>query len=225
MADITGFIHLLSGAANGLLTLEGQNTTCADVFYVWVCIGYNLEQVLGNPSIGVSRHRLSVIETYNRRFNQMMTESSHHVFLLAYYLHPSACLRLFMLFFFMSCLLVFRHYGGLKLDLPVLPDDQTPKFENYPAIFITLLTSVLEIFKGEQLRLEDAGAEVVPDLIKEFVAYAHNKEPFRSHSWNRDTKPLKWWTHISKDSNARLISVCKIRILSHLCHSLSFWLY
>lgn len=90
MSQITGFIHLLSAAANGLLTLEGQNTNCADVFYVWVCIAYNLEQVLGNPSIGVSTLRPLVIEVYNHRFHQMMTESSHHVFLLAYYLHPCA---------------------------------------------------------------------------------------------------------------------------------------
>ena len=54
MGNIAGFIHLLAGAANGLLTLEGQNSSCADVFYVWVCIAYQLDKVLTNPSIGVS---------------------------------------------------------------------------------------------------------------------------------------------------------------------------
>ena len=88
MAQMAGFIHLLAAAANGLLTLEGQNTNCADVFYVWVCIAYQLEQVLANPSLGVSQYRASVTEAYKHRFNQMMTESSHCVFLLAYYLHP-----------------------------------------------------------------------------------------------------------------------------------------
>jgi hypothetical protein len=44
-------------------------------------------------------------------------------------------------------------------------------------------------------------------LIQEFIAYAYNKEPFRSHPWSCETKPLKWWTQISKDSNARLIGV------------------
>jgi hypothetical protein len=88
MSQMTGFIHLLSVAANGLLMLEGQNTTCADVFYVWVCIAYQLEQVLADPFIGISSHRTSVVEAYNHRFTQMMTESSHFIYLLAYFLHP-----------------------------------------------------------------------------------------------------------------------------------------
>ncbi|KAF8148878.1 hypothetical protein B0H34DRAFT_828209, partial [Crassisporium funariophilum] len=92
MGKMTGFIHLLSAAANRLLTLEGQNTNCADVFYVWVCIAYNLEQVLGNPSLDLSALRKPVFAAYNNRFNQMMTESSHHIFLLAYYLHPCTCI-------------------------------------------------------------------------------------------------------------------------------------
>jgi len=85
---MTGFIHLLSSGANAILTLEGQNTTCADVFYAWVCIAYHLERVLASPSIGVTHHRIAIIGIYNHRFNQMMKESSHMIFLLAYYLHP-----------------------------------------------------------------------------------------------------------------------------------------
>jgi hypothetical protein len=88
MSEMTGFIHLLEAPANGLLTLEGQNTTCADVFYVWVCIAYQLEQVLASPTFGFFQYRTSIIEAYNHRFSQMMTESSHKIFLLAYYLHP-----------------------------------------------------------------------------------------------------------------------------------------
>ena len=93
--------------------------------------------------------------------------------------------------------------------MPALPADgqSSLKLDRYPKLFITLLTSVLQIFKGEQIRLDDSGAEVVPQLIQEFIAYAYNKEPFRSHPWSRETKPLKWWTQISKDSNARLIGV------------------
>jgi hypothetical protein len=53
---MAGFIHLLAAAANGFLTLEGQNTNCTDVFYVWVCIAYQLEQVLANLSPGVSQY-------------------------------------------------------------------------------------------------------------------------------------------------------------------------
>ena len=73
---MSGFIQLLSSGANAILTLEGQNTTCADVFYVWVCIAYHLEQVLASPDVGLTHLRDNVIGIYNHRFNQMMEESS-----------------------------------------------------------------------------------------------------------------------------------------------------
>jgi hypothetical protein len=88
MGQMSGFIQLLSSGANAILTLEGQNTTCADVFYVWVCIAHHLEKVLASPEVGVTHHRNSVIKIYNHRFSQMMKESSYQVFLLGYYLHP-----------------------------------------------------------------------------------------------------------------------------------------
>ena len=212
MAQMAGFIHLLAAAANSLLTLEGQNTNCADVFYVWVCISYQLEQVLANPLIGVSHYRASVIEAYNHRFNQMMTESSHHVFLLAYYLNPGEFSRLLIVLknklTNVNCV-VYWHRSGIQLILPpqALVEGQHLNISQFSSLGRILLSSVLEIFKGEQLQLEDSGSEVVPQLVKEFIAYAYNKEPFSSQQWTQDTKPLKWWIQVSKDSNARLIGV------------------
>ena len=104
-------------------------------------------------------------------------------------------------------ILVFRHHGGLQLTMPVLADGQKLQTTQYPTLFCTLLQSVLQIFQGEQYRLRDSGQEAVPQLIDEFINYAYNKEPFRSHLWSRETKPLKWWEQVSKDSNARLLSV------------------
>jgi len=96
MIEMSGFIQLLSSGANAILTLEGQNTTCADVFYAWVCIAYHLEHVLASPTIGVTHLRGEVIAIYNHRFHQMMTESSYNLFLLAYYLHPSKFWYIFL---------------------------------------------------------------------------------------------------------------------------------
>ncbi|KAF8239534.1 hypothetical protein L208DRAFT_1420684 [Tricholoma matsutake] len=177
MAQMAGFIHLLAAAANGLLTLEGQNTNCADVFYEWVCIAYQLEQVLANPSIGVSHYRASVIEVYNHRFNQMMMESSHFIFLLAYFLHPHELIDI-------VCA-VYRHRGGLQLTFPPLVEGQHPNISQFLLLGRMLLSSVLEIFKGEQLQLQDS-----------------------------DTKPLKWWNQVSKDSNAWLIGRVAIKVFS-----------
>jgi hypothetical protein len=96
MADLSVMLQLLEAPANGILTLEGQNTTCADVFYVWVCIAWQLEKVLANPASSAGMYRAQVIQSYNKRFSQMMTESSCHIFLLAYFLHPSTCAAAFI---------------------------------------------------------------------------------------------------------------------------------
>ncbi|KAJ7155057.1 hypothetical protein C8R46DRAFT_910726, partial [Mycena filopes] len=89
MANLSTMIQLLAAPANAILTLEGQNTTCADVFYVWVCIAWQLEKVMANSASSAGRHRAKVVQLYNTRFEQMMNESSYNVFLLSYFLHPS----------------------------------------------------------------------------------------------------------------------------------------
>ena len=207
MIEMSGFVQLLSSGANAILTLEGQNTTCADVFYAWVCIGYHLEHVLASPTVGINHLRGEVITIYNHRFNQMMTETSYNLFLLAYYLHPSEFLYFIFLPPSQLTFLVFRHHGGLQLTMPALIDGQPPPVAQLPALFKLLLTSALSIFQGEQQRLQKGGAEMVPFFINEFIAYAYNKDPFRAHAWTRETKVLKWWSSISQDSNARLIAV------------------
>ncbi len=88
MASLSALVQLLSSGANAILTLKGQNTTCADIFYVWVCIAYHLEKLLAAPSSGLITLQPKIIAVYNHHFDQMMTESSHHLFLLSYFLHP-----------------------------------------------------------------------------------------------------------------------------------------
>lgn len=93
------------------------------------------------------------------------------------------------------------------MTMPTLVDGQKLRANQFPSLFKELLTSVLIILQGEQLRTQDSGSEVVPQLIQEFISYAYNKEPFCSHKWTREIKPLKWWTQLSHDSNARLLAV------------------
>lgn len=88
LSQLDTMCKLLEAGANGITTLEGQNTTCADVFYVWVTIAWHLEKLLGDTNSGLTSYRDKVVEIYNARFEQMMTESSHKIFLLAYFLHP-----------------------------------------------------------------------------------------------------------------------------------------
>ncbi|KAJ6628292.1 hypothetical protein B0H10DRAFT_1904987 [Mycena sp. CBHHK59/15] len=88
LAKLDSMVKLLEAGANGITMLEGQNTNCADVFYVWVTIAWHLEKLLGDLNAGLMGYRPQVIAIYNSRFGQMMTESSHMIFLLAYFLHP-----------------------------------------------------------------------------------------------------------------------------------------
>ncbi|KAH9940354.1 uncharacterized protein BXZ73DRAFT_98797 [Epithele typhae] len=62
-------VALLEAGANGITTLKGQNTTCAE-------------------DRGLTTHRSDVIALYNKRFLSMMTESSNFIFLVGYVLHP-----------------------------------------------------------------------------------------------------------------------------------------
>ncbi len=88
MADLSTFIQLLTSGAHAILTLEGQTTTCGDVFYAWVCIAWHLEKLLADPKCGLLHLRNTIQEVYNHRFDQMMRESSFNIFLLGYWLHP-----------------------------------------------------------------------------------------------------------------------------------------
>ncbi|KAF5313790.1 hypothetical protein D9619_013706 [Psilocybe cf. subviscida] len=197
LIKMTGFTQLLSSGANGILTLEGQNTTCADVFYVWVCIAYQLEIVLTSSDAGVSQHQCEVVAIFNARFTQMMTESSHELFLVAYFLHP-----------------MYREHGGLQLSMPPLSDGRKLSPAQYPNLFRRILTCVLKMFREEQLRHQDSGAEVVKDLIDEFTRYAYNDRPFKSRPFLRGMKPLEWWEGLSNDSNASLLAKIAIKLFS-----------
>ena len=103
------------------------------------------------------------------------------------------------------------------MTMPTLEDGQKLRADQYPSLFKKLLKSVLIIFQGEQMRTQDSGSEVVPQLIQEFISYAYNKEPFHSHKWTREMKPLKWWMQLSHDSNVRLLAVRSLYIFAIYC--------
>ncbi|KAJ3777253.1 hypothetical protein FB446DRAFT_609789, partial [Lentinula raphanica] len=88
MSKLSSFIALTTAPANAILSLEGQYINCADVFYAWICVAWSLEHQFVDTNTGLSDYRPSVVRLYNERFDQMMTESSHQIFLFAYFLHP-----------------------------------------------------------------------------------------------------------------------------------------
>ncbi|KAJ6605735.1 hypothetical protein B0H10DRAFT_1957151 [Mycena sp. CBHHK59/15] len=176
MSSLATIVQLMSSIANGILTLEGQNTTCADVFFVWVCIAWHLEKVLADPKSSAGGYRAAVIEIYNTRFEQMMTESSCNVFLLSYFLHPK-----------------YRKFGGLQLTMPTRLNGEQLKPSQYPPLFKILVKAALMILQGEQQRLNTGGKEEALQLTEELIRYAYNQGPFDSQYWDNSTKPLKFW--------------------------------
>ncbi|TFK58643.1 hypothetical protein BDN72DRAFT_906549 [Pluteus cervinus] len=98
--------------------------------------------------------------------------------------------------------------------MPFLAEGKKLERTLYPDLFKKLLIAMLDILRGEQLRLQAGGEEEARQLVNELIAYTYNKEPFQSHPWTRETKPLKWWTQLSKDSNAKLIGRIAIKVFS-----------
>ncbi|KAJ3964021.1 hypothetical protein EV361DRAFT_812744, partial [Lentinula raphanica] len=89
MSKLSAFIALTTAPANAIVALEGQYIDCADVFYAWICIAWSLEHQFVDTNAGLSEYRSAIVRLYNDRFNQMMSGSSHRIFLFAYFLHPS----------------------------------------------------------------------------------------------------------------------------------------
>ncbi|KAJ6616313.1 hypothetical protein B0H10DRAFT_1799629, partial [Mycena sp. CBHHK59/15] len=208
MSSLATIVQLMSSIANGILTLEGQNTTCADVFFVWVCIAWHLEKVLADPKSSAGGYRAAVIEIYNTRFEQMMTESSCNVFLLSYFLHPSTSRHSVRgTFNNADDISEYRKFGGLQLTMPTRLNGEQLKPSQYPPLFKILVKAALMILQGEQQRLNTGGKEEALQLTEELIRYAYNQGPFDSQYWDNSTKPLKFWQRLSNDSNAKQIGV------------------
>ncbi|KAJ7853279.1 hypothetical protein B0H14DRAFT_2580442 [Mycena olivaceomarginata] len=191
LLQLDSMVKLLEAGANGITTLEGQNTTCADVFYVWVTIAWHLEKLLGDFSSGLTPYREKVIVIYNMRFEQMMTESSHMIFLLAYFLHP---------FYFQN--------GALKLVMPSLKEGETFDSARYPKLFKLLRALARAVLKGEQTRTGKKSKADADRLTDQLVRWAVGLPPFHQRTYSSaDENPLDYWKGVSRDSNADVLSV------------------
>jgi hypothetical protein len=97
---------LLTPIARGLETLEGQNTTCSDVFHVYTGIAVNLTTMFSDRSgfyfpiscalflivhesdSTVYEYRKAIFDVFNRRFNNFMNDCTPGMFILSYLLDP-----------------------------------------------------------------------------------------------------------------------------------------
>ncbi|CAK5284615.1 unnamed protein product [Mycena citricolor] len=197
-SKLSALIQLLEAGANGITALEGQNVTCADVFYVWVTIAWHLERLVGSLSKGFTKYWSQIINIYNARFEQMMTESSHNLFLLAYFLHP-----------------LYFAQGGLKLVLPNLCEGEKYDKDQWSDMFRTLRLSARAVLHGEQKRLNAECKADAKRLTEQLVRWACGHSPFHRRGFvTRTDKALDYWTALKHDSNADVLATVAIVLFS-----------
>ncbi|CAK5272713.1 unnamed protein product [Mycena citricolor] len=197
MANLGAFIDLTESIANAILSLEGLYVNCADVFYAWVCIACSLDNLLGSK-VSLQPHRRAVIEKYNARFTQMMIESTEDIFLFGYFIHPK-----------------YHIHGGLRLDMPALADGATLSKEQYSPLFSRLITVALKLLMGERKRTQKYKSSAAAEaLVAQLIAWAYNREPFRSRQWAQFATPLEYWKCVGEDSSARILGVIGIKVFS-----------
>ncbi|KZP29505.1 hypothetical protein FIBSPDRAFT_727407, partial [Athelia psychrophila] len=92
--DLHNVNQLLTPITRGLETLEGQNTTCSDVFHVYTGIAVNFVTMFSDKDSLVYQYRTATFNIYNRRFNNFMNDCTPGMFILAYLLDPGKHLRI-----------------------------------------------------------------------------------------------------------------------------------
>ncbi|KIK53104.1 hypothetical protein GYMLUDRAFT_250685 [Collybiopsis luxurians FD-317 M1] len=191
---------LFESGANSITTLEGQNITHTDVFYVWVTIAWHLEQVLVDLENDVSQYWSQVVQIYNDCFNQMMTETSHQLFLLGYVLHP---------LYFLN--------GGLQLAMPLIQDGEMPTHSQYSDLFATICQAALSILSAEHIctGMKNGKKSEFEDLIQQLLHWVYGLPPFTSRSFFllKDSA-LNYWEQLGKDSGASILAKVTVIIFS-----------
>ena len=74
--------------------------------------------------------------------------------------------------------------------MPALEEGQTLRPENFSMLFKNLLMSILTIFKGEQLRVQDSGVEVVLSLFRNSFPTHITRSHFISTGGHMKQNPL-----------------------------------
>ncbi len=175
---------LLTPIDRGLETLEGQNTTCSDVFFVYVGIAIGFTRVFQIPGrslyislcIGMTlfmaedeifEYRDETYSVFDRRFSILMTESTPDLFLIAYLLDPSTFLHHFYLLTIYKCddmAAVYYRDGALRLDLP--PRISFSK-STASTLVLRLMKVALRMLEHEQARTSSGGLEQGQILAKQ----------------------------------------------------------
>ncbi|KAF7975533.1 hypothetical protein HWV62_9361 [Athelia sp. TMB] len=142
---------LLSPIARGLKTLEGQNTTCSDVFSIYIGIAIGFTRVFQKPNDPIFVHRDKTYAVFNRRFRIFMADCTDDMFLLAYLLDP-----------------IFYCDGALRLNLPHRTNFSS---KTVSPLVLRLISAARSMLQGEQLRMRSGGEAEGRILITQLERY------------------------------------------------------
>ncbi|KAJ7212726.1 hypothetical protein GGX14DRAFT_361589, partial [Mycena pura] len=134
--------RLLNPISRALKTLEGQQTTCSDVFFMWIGLGVAFRRAFNDNSRSASfiqfhllisaaesfylAHQAESYAALDRRFNIFMNECTSGMFLLAYFLDPSKSLNVVV------NLYIYKAYSLLsRLCIEVEPSSACPVLKGH----------------------------------------------------------------------------------------------
>ncbi|KAJ6527323.1 hypothetical protein DFH09DRAFT_935685, partial [Mycena vulgaris] len=83
--------RLLNPISRALKTLEGQNTTPSDIFFIYIGLAVAFQRAFNDPSLSsfYIAHQAESFAAFDRRFKIFMTDCTPGMFILAYLLDPS----------------------------------------------------------------------------------------------------------------------------------------
>jgi hypothetical protein len=88
LGELRIVIRILVPIRRGLLTLEGQQITPSDVFFVFTGVAIGFKRVFSDPKSKVFSHRNESFAAFDRRWAFLNKESTPMLFLIGYLLDP-----------------------------------------------------------------------------------------------------------------------------------------
>ncbi|KAJ3978726.1 hypothetical protein F5890DRAFT_1238675 [Lentinula detonsa] len=184
---------LLHPIACGLTTLEGQNTTCSDVFYVFIGIAIGFNRVFKDPTSDIYQYRTETFGVFDCRFGIFLNDCTKDMFIISYLLDP-----------------MYYPDGALRLELP--PRSVfSPK--TCSKLLHRLISSVIEMLKNEQLHEKMGNIDDAHTLVKELTAYIYREAPYNVPV-SDPAQRLVWWQSKLGDSNAAQLPKLGIKFFS-----------
>ncbi len=95
--ELAKVCKVLSPFAKAIKCLESTHSTASDVYLFWLAVAAQLEELFTScDQAGLENSTVdSLRKVFNKRFNQMINLAPTDIYLTAFFLDPSAYIKLF----------------------------------------------------------------------------------------------------------------------------------